>query len=524
MALLKVDNLSVSVGGTKLVDDVSFAIGKGQRLALIGEAGSGKSLVIYAILGLLPPAAVVTGTMGFDDQTMPPDEAGRAALRGKRIGVMLDRRARGLAPLRTVRSQLEAALARAAADGDMAARLAELLKDVGLDPAVADLYPDALTAGQQRRILFALAIASKPELLIADDPVADLDLVDRRQILDLILKHCTERGMSLLVASHDLKALAMLSTKVVVLRGGKVVEAGEKQDVFGHPKHEFTRTMLSAGRHRARTLMRTPIGGALLDVRGVSRHYAAGIPLLDRRPPLVAVDGVSFSIRQGESLALVGPSGSGKSTLLRIVAGLERATSGELELEQMVYHGSDLPRALRHLIAFVFPDPARSFNPRHTVGESIAEPLQLEMQKSVDELGARIVEAVNAVGLPADALTRPRREFSTAQLQRLAIARALVTRPRLMVLDDPIAKLDVAARGEVLVLLNRLRADFGLSFLIAAHDLDVVRVVADRVLVMDKGRIIETTTPAQLLEKPQQPLTQQLVAAQLPDVGIVPVF
>jgi len=146
------------------------------------------------------------------------------------------------------------------------------------------------------------------------------------------------------------------------------------------------------------------------------------------------------------------------------------------------------------------------------------------MQKSVDELGARIVEAVNAVGLPADALTRPRREFSTAQLQRLAIARALVTRPRLMVLDDPIAKLDVAARGEVLVLLNRLRADFGLSFLIAAHDLDVVRVVADRVLVMDKGRIIETTTPAQLLEKPQQPLTQQLVAAQLPDVGIVPVF
>jgi len=270
--------------------------------------------------------------------------------------------------------------------------------------------------------------------------------------------------------------------------------------------------------------MRTPIGGALLDVRDVSRHHAVGIPMLDRRPPLVAVDGVSFSIRLGESIALIGRSGSGKSTLLRIVAGLERATSGELELEQMVYHGSDLPRVLRHLIAFVFPDPVRGFNPRHTVGESIAEPLQLEMQKSVDELGARIVEAVNAVGLPADVLPRLPREFSTAHLQRLAIARALVARPRLMVLDDPIAKLDVAARGEVLVLLNRLRADFGLSFLIAAHDLDVVRVVADRVLVMDRGRIIETTTPAQLLEKPQQPLTQQLVSAQLPDVGIVPVF
>jgi peptide/nickel transport system ATP-binding protein len=522
VSLLKVDNLTISIGGSKVAEDVSFAIGKGQRLALIGESGSGKSVLIGAILGLLPEKAVVTGTMSFDDQPMPADDAGRTALRGRRIGVMLDQRGRGLAPLRTVAAQLRDRLA--ATTGDPAAQLPELLRDVGLDPAAVECYPDALSPGQQRRVLLALALASKPDLLIADDPVAGLDVIDQRQILDLILKHCTERGMSLLVASHDLKALAMLSTKVVILRGGKVVEAGEKQDVFGHPKHEFTRAVLSAGRHRARTLMRTPIGGALLDVRNVSRHYAVGVPLLDRRPPLVAVDAVSLSIRLGESIALIGPSGAGKSTLLRIVAGLERATSGELELEQMVYHGSDLPRALRHLIAFVFPDPVRSFNPRHTVGESIAEPLQLEMQKSVDELGARIVEAVNAVGLPADVLTRLPGDFSVAHLQRLAIARALVTRPRLMVLDDPIARLDVAARGDVLVLLNRLRADFGLSFLIAAHDLDVVRVVADRVLVMHKGRIIEAATPAQLLEKPQQPLTQQMVAAQLPDVGIVPVF
>ena len=524
MALLKVDNLTVTVAGSKLVDDVSFAIGKGQRLALMGETGSGKSRVIGAVLGLLPREAVVSGTMSFDGQPMPADDAGRTALRGKRIGVMLDRRGLGLAPLRTARAQLENTLARAAREGDRAAQLTELLADIGLDAAAVDRYPEALSIGERRRVLLAMALAAKPDLLIADDPVAGLDLVDQRRILDLILKHCTEREMSLLVAAHDLKVLAMLSTKVVVLRGGKVTEAGEKQEVFGHPKDSFTRAVLSGGRQRARTLMRTPIGGPLLDVRDVSRSFRRGVPLLDREPPVVAVENASFSIRQGESIAVIGPSGSGKSTLLRIVAGLEHATSGEIELDSMVYHGSDLPRVLRHDIAFLFPNPARAFNPRHTIGESIAEPLQLEMQKSVDELGSRIVEVVNAVGLPADVLTRLPREFTLAQLQRLAIARALVARPRLIVLDDPIAPLDVAARGEVLVMLNRLRADFGLSFLIAAHDLDIMRVVADRVLVMSNGRIVETSTPAQLLEKPQHPVSQQLVAAQLPDVGIVPVF
>jgi ABC-type glutathione transport system ATPase component len=524
VALLKVDNLSVTVAGTKLVDDVSFAIGKGQRLALMGETGSGKSLVIGAILGLLPKESVVTGTMSFDDQPMPMDDTGRAALRGKRIGVILDRRGLGLAPLKTVRTQLEDALTRAAREGDKAAQLIDLLADTGLAGTTADRYPDALSIGERRRVLLAMALAAKPDLLIADDPAEGLDLIDQRRTLDLILKHCTEREMSLLVAAHDLKTLAMLSTKVVVLREGKIAEAGEKQDVFGHPKAPFTRAVLSAGRHRARTLMRTPIGGPLIDVRDVSRSFRRGPPLLSAEPPVVAVDGASLSIRLGESIAVIGPSGSGKSTLLRIIAGLERATSGEIELESMVYHGTDLPRVLRHDIAFVFPNPARAFNPRHTIGESIAEPLQLEMQKSVDELGARIVEVVNAVGLPADVLTRLPREFTLAQLQRLAIARALVARPRLIVLDDPIAPLDVAARGEVLVMLNRLRADFGLSFLIAAHDLDIVRVVADRVLVMSKGRIVETSTPAQLLEKPQAPISQQLVAAQLPDVGIVPVF
>jgi peptide/nickel transport system ATP-binding protein len=233
---------------------------------------------------------------------------------------------------------------------------------------------------------------------------------------------------------------------------------------------------------------------------------------------------VSFTIRGGESVALVGPSGSGKSTLARIVAGLDRATSGELTFERQVYHGHDLPRPLRRDISLVFQDPFGSFNPRLTIGESVAEPLRLETGTTMEALGNRLIEAVEAVGLDPAMLGRYPHEFSGGQRQRFAIARALVTRPKLIILDEPVSALDVSVRGEVLVLLNRLRADYGLTFLVISHDLEMVRVVADRVMVMDRGKIVEAGTPAQLLDRPQHPLTRELIAASLPEVDIVPVL
>jgi peptide/nickel transport system ATP-binding protein len=299
---------------------------------------------------------------------------------------------------------------------------------------------------------------------------------------------------------------------------------GERADIFGHPRHDYTRLLIAAGRHRTRTLMRTPIGAPLLSARGLKRRFRQpDVSLFEPRPPLMALDDVSFVLRTGESLALVGPSGSGKSTLARIIAGLDRASAGELEFDRQIYHGGDLPRPLRRDISLVFQDPFGSFDPRLSVGRSVAEPLRLEAGAPMDELSRRIVEVVTAVGLSPDMLGRYPHEFSGGQRQRFAIARALITRPRLIVLDEPVSALDVSVRGEVLVLLNRLRADFGLTFLVISHDLDMVRVVADRVMVMDKGRIIETGTPTQLLEKPQQALTKELIAAGLPEVGIVPV-
>jgi peptide/nickel transport system ATP-binding protein len=294
--------------------------------------------------------------------------------------------------------------------------------------------------------------------------------------------------------------------------------------MFGRPKHEYTRALMSAGRHRGRTLMRTPIGGVLLDVRHVSRRYREPAKRFAPGKEVVGLDDLSLSLRTGESLALMGPAGAGKSTLLRIIAGLDRAAGGELEFDHAIYHGSDLPPRLRRDITLVTSDPDRAFNPRLTVGESIAEPLRLEALRPMEELSARIVEALTAVGLAPDVLARHPEAFSAGERQRLAIARALVTRPRLMLLDEPVRALDAWSRGHVLVLLNRMRADFGVTFLLATQDLEVARIVADRVAVMEKGKVVEVGTPAQLLETPQHAITQQLVAAALPEVAIVPLF
>jgi peptide/nickel transport system ATP-binding protein len=526
VALLSVDELTVSFGGTTVLDAVSFAIGKGQRFGVVGESGAGKSVAALAIMGLLPNEAQVTGATIFDAAPLPAEEEARARLRGKRIAMVFQDCASALDPLQTVGVQVAEAMQLAGqAQGDMKAEVERLFTELGLEPGQLGRYPRELSGGERQHVLIAMALAGKPDLLICDEPASALDLVTRRRVIDAIDRACTDRGMALMYISHDLKAVASLCTKIMVLRRGKVVEIGDKLDVLGHPKHEYTKYLLAAGRHRARTLMRAPISGDLLKVRGLTKHFRQpDISLFQPRPPLVALDALSFAIRSGESLALVGPSGSGKSTLARIIAGLDRVTKGELEFDHQVYHGTDLPRMLRREISLVVQDPTTNFDPRLTIGESVAEPLRLEHGAELDELGRRIVEVVQAVGLSPDMLNRFPREFSTGQLQRFAIARALTTRPRLVVLDEPVSSLDVAVRGEVLVLLNRLRADYGLTFLIISHDLDVVRVVADRVMVMDKGRIVETGTPAQLLDTPQEPLTKQLVAAQLPDVGIVPVL
>jgi peptide/nickel transport system ATP-binding protein len=522
--LLEIERLSVAFDGAPVLSDIALHIDKGERFGIIGESGSGKTMTALAVMGLLPEGAEATGSIAFDGAPLPDDEAARARFRGRRIAMVFQEPMTSLDPLQQAGAQVAEAMQLAGHTENMRAAVEALFVEVGLMPEHTARYPHELSGGQRQRVMIAMALAGRPDLLIADEPTSALDLITQRKVLDLIDRLCAERGMALMFISHDLKAVAKLCTRLMVVRRGVAVETGARDEVFGRPQHAYTRLLIAAGRHRERTLMRTPISGDLLDVRHLTRRFGQpGASLFRRRPPLVAVDDVSFSIRSGESLALVGPSGSGKSTLARIIAGLDRATGGEIEFARQIYHGPDLPRLLRRDISLVFQDPFGSFNPRLTMGESVAEPLRLEQGQPIAALTRRLVEVVTAVGLDPDMLARYPHEFSGGQRQRFAIARALVTRPRLIILDEPVSALDVSVRGEVLVLLNRLRSDFGLTFLIISHDLDMVRIVADRVMVLDHGRIVETGTPAQLLDHPQHALTKELIAAGLPEIGIVPV-
>ncbi len=524
MALLEVKDLLLSIGGHTIVDGVSFSIDKAERVGLVGESGAGKSLLARALIGMLPPGTKRSGEILIDGLTLPEGEAERAALRGKRIGLMFQSTKDAFDPTETVSAQVGRAIRRGGRDEAVNIQLTQLFEELGLESRHGAGFPSDLTREELHIAALAAVLAAEPEFLIVDDALVTLDAIQRKRVLDAIEARCRSRDMTLLLISSDLKAVAALCRRLIVMHEGKIVETGDNASVFGAPRHAFARQLVTAGRHRAKTLMRSPIGADMLEVRGLSRHFRhPEASILDRRPPIIVVDNVTFTLRTAESLALIGPSGSGKSTLARLIAGLDTPTSGEMAFERQAYRKGDMPHLVRREISVVFPDPVTSFNPRLTIGELVAEPLRLEPHRLMEELAQRILEVVGAVGLSADVLGRHPHEFTRGQLQRLAIARALVIRPKLIILDEPTAALDVTSRGELLVMLNRLRADFGLSLFILSNDIDVVRTIADRVLVMDHGRIVEDGTPGALIDAPQHEVTKALVAARLPEIGIVPV-
>ncbi len=520
MSLLEVSGLSIRFGDFEAVSEVSFALQRGERFGIIGESGSGKTLTALAVTGLLPEGARTGGTITIDGQPLPRAEREMAALRGKRIGMVFQEPMTALNPLMRVSDQIEEAIRLNEAHGAPQIEVPYLLKEVGLELKHGDRFAHQLSGGQRQRVMIAMALASQPDILIADEPTSALDLITQRRVLDLIAEICARRHMALLFISHDLKAVGALCTRVAVMHRGRLVEAGKAKAVFSAPREAYTQRLVTASRFEVLPLSRPPIGAKLLEVDKVTRDYKQGGAWFWAEKPLRAVDSASFAINSAECLALVGPSGCGKTTLARIIVGLDKATSGAVRLGGTPYHGADMPKAMRRDLSLVFQDPFGSFNPRLTVADSLGEPLRLEAGLSPADRQGRLVEAIEAVGLDAGMLERYPHEFSGGQRQRLAIARALVTRPRLVVLDEPVSALDVSVRGEVLALLARLQADFGLTYLIISHDLDMVRAIADRVLVMEAGRIVEEGKPAEIFANPQHRLTRELMAARLPDVGV----
>ncbi|MGJ8603248.1 MAG: ABC transporter ATP-binding protein [Marivita sp.] len=527
MSLLSIENLSLAIHGTPILHDISLNIREGEITALTGESGSGKSMTAFATMGLLPKGTTTQGTITFDGTdllTLPEPQL--CDLRGREIGMVFQEPMTALNPVHTIGAQvMETILIHKALPPSQAKdRAREVLHRVGLPPDRFPLtrYPHELSGGQRQRVVIAMAIALRPRLLIADEPTTALDVTTQAQILDLLRGLAREENMALMMITHDLAVVSDMADSLNVMRHGEIVEAGPTQDVLRSMHHPYTRQLFEASRHQA-NLSAPKALAPLLSVKNVTRDY----PLpratpFGPRPVFRAVNGVSFDIKRGERVGLVGESGCGKSTLTRAILGLEPVQAGQLTLDgDPVWQDGHPNLTVRRKMQVVFQDPYGSFNPRHKVARLITEPFHLlpEPPKGPARDHA-IAEALTAVGLRPEDADKHIHAFSGGQRQRIAIARALIIKPELIVFDEAVSALDVRVRAQILDLMADLSRAYGLTYLFISHDLSVVRSITDRVMVMQAGQIVEDRPTAEIFDTPGHPYTQTLIKAapHLPDV------
>ncbi|MFJ2703266.1 dipeptide ABC transporter ATP-binding protein [Streptomyces sp. NPDC087428] len=508
MSLVEVTDLSISFGDVHAVRGLSFSLEAGGALGVVGESGSGKSASAYALLGLhRGTGAKVGGSVrvaGVDVHTA--DDTALRGLRGAKAAMVFQDPLSSLDPYYAVGDQIAQVyrvhnwVSRRAAR----TRAVEVLDRVGIPDAVrrSRSRPHEFSGGMRQRALIAMALACEPELLIADEPTTALDVTVQAQILDLLHELRRETGMGLLLVTHDVGVAAESVDDVLVMRSGLAVERGPVAQVLGAPREPYTKALLSA----VPRIAPEPGGPAdaagravldkaevLVQADGVRQVFGRG------KSALTAVDGVSLTVRHGETLGVVGESGSGKTTLGRMLVGLLEPTSGSLTRVDRVQ--------------MVFQDPVSSLNPRRSVGESVADPLRARGQRDEGAIRARVRDLLERVGLDPEQYDRYPHEFSGGQRQRVGIARALAAEPRLIVCDEAVSALDVTTQAQVTALLAGLQEELGLAMVFIAHDLAVVRQVSDRVAVMRHGRIVEEGPVEQVYGDPRDPYTKQLLAA-----------
>ncbi len=526
MSLLNIENLSLAIHGTPILHGISLKIATGEITALTGESGSGKSMTAFATMGLLPKGATITGSIIFDGaDLLSLAEPQMCDLRGREIGMVFQEPMTALNPVQTIGAQvMETILIHKAMPPDKAEeRAREVLARVGLPPDRFPLsrYPHELSGGQRQRVVIAMAIALRPRLLIADEPTTALDVTTQAQILDLLKRLVKEDGMALMMITHDLAVVSDMADTLNVMRHGEIVEAGLTAEVLREMRHPYTRALFEASRHQA-DLGNAKADAPLLSVRNVSRDYPLPrTSLFGTRPQFRAVKNVSFEIRRGERVGLVGESGCGKSTLTRAILGLEPIQAGEITLDgDPVWQAGHPNLTVRRKMQVVFQDPYGSFNPRHRVSRLITEPFHLLPDPPRGAArDAAIAEALTAVGLKPEDAERHIHAFSGGQRQRIAIARALIIKPDLIVFDEAVSALDVRVRAQILDLMADLSRAYGLTYLFISHDLSVVRSITDRVMVMRAGEIVEDRPTADIFAAPDHPYTRELMnaAPQLPD-------
>jgi len=522
--LLAIENLVLGLpqgaDRSRAVDGISLAVRRNEIVCLVGESGSGKSMTAHAILGLLPrKVEALQGRIlfgGRDLLGLPPGEM--RALRGSSIAMIFQEPLTALNPLAKVGRQVAEAIRihRRTAEKDVRARVVELFDQVGLpDPAsIGSAYPFQLSGGQRQRVMIAMALANDPQLLIADEPTTALDVTTQRQILDLIVSLQKTRGMGVLFITHDIGVVADIADRVVVLRHGRVVEQGPAAAVLDDPQTDYTRELLEAvpggGTLRASRDGRAP----LLEVRDLQKVFASRQNLLAKPRCVVAADSVDLVLNRGDTLAVVGESGSGKSTLARMILRLIESDGGTIRFDGASVREmkGEALRQYRRKVQIVFQDPYSSLDPRLKIGESIARG-PMAFGASREEAVATATRWLEKVGIGAHALNRFPHEFSGGQRQRICIARALALDPLCLIADEAVSALDVSVQAQVLRLLADLKAEMGLSMLFITHDLRVAREIADRIVVMQNGRIVEQAPAAELFGAPQADYTRRLLDA-----------
>ncbi|MFF4487334.1 dipeptide ABC transporter ATP-binding protein [Streptomyces sp. NPDC001544] len=508
MSLVEVTDLSVAFGSLRAVDGLSFRLEPGAALALVGESGSGKSTVAGALLGLhRGTGARVGGSVhvaGTDVQQASDEELRR--LRGAKAAMVFQDPLSSLDPYYAIGDQIaEVYRVHTRASRRAArARAVEVLDRVGIPDASrrSRSRPHEFSGGMRQRALIAMALACEPELLIADEPTTALDVTVQAQILDLLHNLREETGMGLLLVTHDVGVAAESVDEVLVMRHGKAVEHGFVGSVLGAPTEPYTRELLGAvPRVDAPRAASRATEEVVLEATGLRREFGRG------KGAFAAVDDVSLTVHRGETLGVVGESGSGKTTLGRMLVGLLEPTAGEVRFEGGAVSG------VNPAVQMVFQDPVSSLNPRRSVGESIADPLRARGDRDEERIRGRVTELLERVGLEGAHYDRYPHEFSGGQRQRVGIARALAADPRVIVCDEPVSALDVTTQAQVVALLGELQRELGLALVFVAHDLAVVRQVSDRVAVMRRGRIVESGPADQVYDHPQDPYTEQLLAA-----------
>ncbi len=525
--LLEVEDLSVGFGGFNAVKGVSFHVQPGEILGIVGESGSGKSVTCRAVMGLLPGTARASGRVRLEGRDLLTlGEADWNAVRGREIGMIFQNPASHLDPLRRIGRQIAAPMVRHLGIGrrEGMRRAIRLLDDVGIrDPErSARSYPHEFSGGMKQRAMIAAAIGCGPRLLIADEPTTALDVTVQARILRLLKELNRERGLAIVLISHDLGVVADICSRVVVMRNGEVVEQGPIDDVINRPQHPYTRLLVDSQPSRrayACAKAEPEHAAPLLSVEGLSvsfpvRRGLAG-DLAGRAGPFLALDGIDLRIAAGETVGIVGESGSGKSTLARAIIRQNRPSGGAIRLDGHDVHalGGDALLAFRRRVQMVFQNPYDSLNPRMTIADAVAEPVWRHGLADRRTAQVRADELLEMVELPRTLRDRKPRQLSGGQCQRVGLARALALEPQLLIADEITSALDVTTQAQILELLLRLQRERALTLLYISHDLSVVSSICQRVYVFKAGRIVENGPAGQVLSVPQHPYTQELVAS-----------